>query len=192
MSIGHGDSNKDARSLADENSSMASASEHINSGSATADDKFNQIRLTRLKALYLDGNQLESIPAEIADHENLQILHLQDNRLAEVPASIFMMPGLRDGQLGIEWLSYVNPPLQCPFPPISAPSDTMSVFMDLAMQLCMESQKISNSGQVKFLQFVDYFSQKQDIDNSNPNNPQLASTMTLLTETHDFYEQLIS
>lgn len=41
MSIGHGDSNKDARSQADENSSMASASEHLNSGSATADDKFN-------------------------------------------------------------------------------------------------------------------------------------------------------
>ena len=60
-------------------------------------------RQNRLRALYLDSNFLETIPAEIADHESLQTLHLQNNQLTTLPASIFLMPGLRNGQLGIEW-----------------------------------------------------------------------------------------
>ena len=36
----------------------------------------------------------------------------------------------------------------------------MQVFMDLAIQMCEESEKICATGQVKFLHFVDYFSQK--------------------------------
>ena len=38
-------------------------------------------KFTKLKALYLDGNLLETIPVEIVDHEELSILHLQNNRL---------------------------------------------------------------------------------------------------------------
>jgi Leucine-rich repeat (LRR) protein len=40
MSIGHGDSNPNARNTADENSSVASASDNLNSGSLNADEKF--------------------------------------------------------------------------------------------------------------------------------------------------------
>lgn len=36
----------------------------------------------------------------------------------------------------------------------------MSVFMELAMQMCEESEKINATGQVKFSQFVEYFSHK--------------------------------
>ena len=158
MSIGQGDSNAHARSP---NTSMNSASDHRNSISLS-DDTAATRRQNRLQALYLDGNCLESIPAEIADHECLQILHLQNNRLESLPASIFLIPGLRNGQLGLEWFLYVNPPLKCPFPPQNAPSDTMNVFMDLAVQMCEESEKITSTGQVKFVHFVDYFSQKPE------------------------------
>ena len=34
----------------------------------------------------------------------------------------------------------------------------MQVFMDLALQMCEESEQISETGQVKFLHFVEYFS----------------------------------
>ena len=155
MCIGQGDSAR----AANENSSMTSTSELQNSVSLT-DETAATRRQNRLKALYLDCNYLETIPAEIADHESLEILHLQNNRLTSLPASIFLMPGLRNGQLGIEWFQYVDPPLKCPFPPQNAPSDTMQVFMDLASQMCEKSDKVSASGQVKFSQFVDYLSQK--------------------------------
>ena len=62
-----------------------------------SEDTATTRRYTRLRALYLDGNCLESVPAEIADHENLQILHLQNNKLTTLPAAIFLMPGLRMG-----------------------------------------------------------------------------------------------
>ena len=36
----------------------------------------------------------------------------------------------------------------------------MATFMDLAVQMCEESDKINASGQVKFNHFVEYFRQK--------------------------------
>ena len=36
----------------------------------------------------------------------------------------------------------------------------MQVFMDLAVQMCEESEKICATGEVKFSHFVDYFSHK--------------------------------
>jgi len=67
MSISQGDPPKSA---ANNNSDATSTSEQQNSVSLTADTASSR-RQNRLKALYLDSNFLESIPAEIADHESL-------------------------------------------------------------------------------------------------------------------------
>lgn len=80
-------------------------------------DSSNQGSANVLQSLFLDNNQLESVPAEIAELESLQVLHLQENRLMKLPASIFTLPNLYRGSFGIEWLQYVDPPLRCPFPP---------------------------------------------------------------------------
>ena len=40
----------------------------------------------------------------------------------------------------------------------------MSVFLDLAMQMCEESEEIRTTGQVKFLDLVTYFSAAPSIN----------------------------
>ena len=55
----------------------------------------------------------------------------------------------------------MDPPLRCPFPPQNAPSDTMSVFLELALQMCEESLEISTTGEVGFMDIVSFFSAAQ-------------------------------
>ena len=47
----------------------------------------------------------------------------------------------------------------------------MSVFLDLAMQMCEESEEISSTGEVKFLDLVTYFS-ANNFSQSNTKNIQ--------------------
>ena len=85
MCIGHGDSTDVQGRRSPTQSNLSATSEMQNSISMHGVDDFKLNgtgrKLTKLKALYLDGNLLETIPVEIVDHEELSILHLQNNRL---------------------------------------------------------------------------------------------------------------
>jgi len=86
----------------------------------------------------IDQNKLSRIPPEIAELDSLEVLYIQDNCLSVVPANLFQIQSMKSasGSFGIEWLLYVEPALRCPFPPPNGPADTMTVFMELAEQMC--------------------------------------------------------
>ena len=67
MSIGHGELGPSNGTRSPNQSSM-NYSDNQFSVSMT-DDTMTSRRQNRLKALYLDGNLLETIPAEISEHE---------------------------------------------------------------------------------------------------------------------------
>lgn len=99
----------------------------------------------------VDQNKLERIPAEIAELDSLEVLHIQDNRLSVIPANIFSIQSMKSASssFGLEWLLYVEPALRCPFPPPNSPSDTMMVFMEMAEQMC-EMKDVELTGEVTF------------------------------------------
>lgn len=82
----------------------------------------------------IDQNRLEWIPAEIAELDSLEVIHIQDNRLSVIPANIFSIQSMKSANstFGLEWLLYIEPALRCPFPPPNSPADTMTVFMEMA------------------------------------------------------------
>ena len=64
-------------------------------------------RLTNLKALNLEGNQLAGLPAEIGELTNLNHLNLSNNLLAGVPAEIGLLTNLKELDLSRNLLSGV-------------------------------------------------------------------------------------
>lgn len=95
---------------------------------------------------------------------------------------------------GIEWLLYVEPALRCPFPPPNGPPDTMTVFMEMAEQMC-EAREVELTGEVSFQAFVEFFSQElpsrsksqvEDLyhsyNQSNLNTPQSFTMVSLMAK----------
>ena len=52
-------------------------------------------RLTKLEFLYLDGNKLTELPAEICDLRELRQLSVSDNHLVNLPTSIHRLTKLK-------------------------------------------------------------------------------------------------
>ncbi|MDY6896522.1 MAG: COR domain-containing protein, partial [Cyanobacteriota bacterium] len=62
-------------------------------------------QLTNLQSLYLDNNQLSSLPAEIVQLTNLQFLHLSSNKLSSLSAEIGQLTNLQSLYLDNNQLS---------------------------------------------------------------------------------------
>lgn len=54
-----------------------------------------------LEHLFIDCNQIEYLPPELAELNNLRVVHLQSNHFSYVPASLFFTRTLKE--IGLEW-----------------------------------------------------------------------------------------